>query len=76
MQIVTTSQADQIGIVIVEPLTIVDTVAGPYLITGDYNIVAPTELGDNSAIKQVDLDRWAGSRGYVREGGTNMYRPR
>ena len=74
MAVLTTTQADERGIAIVEPLTVVDTVEGPYLGTGDYDIVAPPEIGSAPAAKKLELDRWAGTRGYVPVPGTNHYR--
>jgi len=74
MVVVTTSQADATGVVIVDPLMIVDTVNGPYLSTGDFDIVAPLEIGDDANAKLQELNRWATSRGYVPLVGTNHYR--
>jgi serine/threonine protein kinase len=73
MSVVTTSQADAKGVVIVDPLMIVQTVDGPYLSTGNIDIVAPPETGSDPHAKLHELNRWAGSRGYVPVTGTNHY---
>ncbi|GEM_PF-7028041 len=75
MSVVTTSQADSMGIAIVHPLTIVDTVDGPYLSTGNFDVVAPPETAIDPEAKLQELNRWAASRGYVPLTGTNHYRP-
>jgi hypothetical protein len=74
MTVVTTSQADATAVAIVEPLMIVDTVDGPYLSTGNFDIVAPPQTGNDPAAKLQELNRWAASRGYVPLAGTNHYR--
>ena len=53
-RMITTTQADQEGLVIREPLTIIATTRGPYLDSGDNIIAAPPELGaDGSDIKHL-----------------------
>ena len=74
MAVVTTSQADARRVAIVDPLTLVDTVGGPYLSTGKFDIVAPPETGNDPGAKMQELNRWAGTRGYVPLPGTNHYR--
>jgi hypothetical protein len=41
---ITTTQADQEGLVIKEPLTIIATTGGPYIDSGDNIIAAPPNL--------------------------------
>jgi hypothetical protein len=74
MPVVTTVQADARGVAVEDPLTIVDTVDGPYLNTGSFDIVAPPETGSDPHSKLQELNRWAASRGYIPLAGTNHYR--
>src|SRR5260370_26945502 len=70
-QVVTTAQADEMGIRIVEPLISVNALTDPYLRTRNYEVVAPPELGDDPNTRQQELDRWAKSRNFVRVARTN-----
>ena len=74
MSVVTTSQADAMGVSVIDPLIIVQTVDGPYLSTGNFDIVAPPETGNDPDAKLHELNSWAESRGYVPLAGTNQYR--
>jgi hypothetical protein len=58
-QVVTTAQADAMGIRIGEPLIVVNAMTDPYLRTRNYEVIAPPEFGDDPNAKQSELDRWA-----------------
>jgi len=75
-RMITTTQADQEGLVIKEPLTIIATTRGPYLDSGNNIIAAPPELGADPEVKERELDRWAAQRGYIRSPGDAVYRPK
>lgn len=75
MSILTTTQADEIKLAVTPPLQIVGTTNGPYLSMGEYEIVAPPELGNDVAAKEKELDRWARRRGYIRRQPGAVYSP-
>jgi hypothetical protein len=75
MRVLSTTQADESNLAVTEPLQIVATVEGPHLTMGEYDIVAPPNVGNNPLAKEKELDRWAHTRGYKRVQGSQIYSP-
>ena len=75
MPVVVTTHPEAATLPITHPLMIVETIEGPYLGTGQYNIIVPPEMGNDRTVRMRELDRWARSRGYVHIQGTNQYGP-